>query len=272
MTEITDAQFAMEACFSTGSYKSLLPGEDIRRTARILHGASFALDVYCTRCRRETPFRRSVLGKGPKRLSDIQAPIEGIKNVDIELEIVAVCARCHGKYRFVFGGYKGGIAKIGQSPSMADIARGTVSRYVTLLEDVDLEELGKADLLFDHGMAVGAYVYLRRIFERLIRRHHEGRAEPVEGFESLPIEQKVKALAEVLPAPIVKRWKVYSVLSAGIHALSEDDASRFFRVLRTTIVDILENDVAARDREAADRRLDVELGAVLQDMNTEDLK
>ena len=58
--------------------------------------------------------------------------------------------------------------KIGQYPSLADIANDESRTYRSVLDETDGAELHRVIGLAAHGVGVGSFVYLRRILERLI--------------------------------------------------------------------------------------------------------
>ena len=65
------------------------------------------------------------------------------------------------------------LTKIGQSPSLADLWSDTDSGYKAVLEEEKLRELKRAIGLSAHGVGIGAFVYLRRVFEYLVQCAHE---------------------------------------------------------------------------------------------------
>ena len=60
-------------------------------------------------------------------------------------------------------------------------------------------------------------------------------------------------LSEYLPTYLVSNAKVYSVLSRGVHELSEEECSDFFDVIHTSVEIICEEKLAKleRDKKAA---------------------
>jgi hypothetical protein len=67
------------------------------------------------------------------------------------------------------------IEKVGQSPSLADIANDESKTYRAVLSKEDSSEFHKAIGLAAHGVGIGSFVYMRRIFERLIGKRFEER-------------------------------------------------------------------------------------------------
>ena len=71
---------------------------------------------------------------------------------------------------------------------------------------------------------------------------------PIEGFESMSVEDQVLALKNVLPEEVVQNRKVYRVLSKGIHQLDEDECLAHYNVMHAAIVEILERDIYDQQR------------------------
>lgn len=116
-----------------------------------------------------------------------------------------------------------------------------------------------------HGIGIGAFVYLRRIFEGLIHEHYEMMVEagkPVEGWEDLRMDAKVGALAEVLPRTLVENKSTYAILSAGLHELDEETCRDFFPVVRQAIIVILREDLRKRQEREEAQSLKKEIGAI----------
>jgi hypothetical protein len=148
--------------------------------------------------------------------------------------------------KFVLRIQKSTISKIGQDPSFADIALDESKKYSELLGDEDSSEFHKAVGLAAHGVGIGSYVYLRRIFERLIQKRFE-EFKAAEGwnkqdYQKLRMNERIELLRNRLPEFLVRNRKIYSILSLGIHELDETSCLSFFEVLRTSTVVILEED------------------------------
>ncbi len=149
------------------------------------------------------------------------------------------------------------ITKIGQFPSMADIANDEVSRFRKGMNSLDAQEFHRAIGLAAHGVGVGSFVYLRRVFERLIYNRFE-EFKVAEGwtddqFLNVRMEQKIALLKDHLPEFLYENRKIYSILSVGVHALDEKNCLGWFEVMKQSIVIILEDD--KKNKEELDRRL-----------------
>jgi len=155
------------------------------------------------------------------------------------------------------------VEKVGQQPSFADIAIDESKSYSKLLDPEDTAEFHKAIGLAAHGVGIGSYVYLRRIFERLITKRFL-EYKDVEGwdetaFKTIRMKEKIELLQNHLPEFLVKNAKIYSILSLGIHELKEADCLAFFPVLRQSTIWILEQDKKKQEELAQQRKLELEI-------------
>ena len=148
------------------------------------------------------------------------------------------------------------VQKIGQYPSLADIANDESKKYRSVLTKNDSSEFHKAIGLAAHGVGIGSYVYLRRIFENLILgRYQEFKDRggwKDEEFFGLRMKEKIDFLKDYLPAFLVDNKGIYSILSLGIHELSEEKCLAYFEVMKHSIIIILEEDKKKKE-EAAHR-------------------
>lgn len=158
-----------------------------------------------------------------------------------------VCARNENhRVRYWFLMRKMHVQKVGQYPSLADIANDEVAGYRAGMKKQDGEEFHKAIGLAAHGVGVGSFVYLRRVFERLIYSRFE-EFKDAEGwnkdeFYKSAMADKVKFLKGHLPEFLVENAKVYSILSVGIHELDEKSCLEYFDLMKSSIIMILEED------------------------------
>jgi hypothetical protein len=149
------------------------------------------------------------------------------------------------------------ITKIGQWPSLADMASAKFAEYEKLISHEDLAELRRAVGLAAHGIGIGAFVYLRRIFERLVQRAEIGAGKDPTG---LRMDERIAALAGVLPDFVVKNRKFYGIVSTGIHELSEQDCVEAFSVVEAAVLLMLDEVSAAQKRAARLTTAEVDLG------------
>ncbi len=142
--------------------------------------------------------------------------------------------------------------KVGQYPSVADLHSAKIKRYRKVLAPEDYRELNRAVGLAAHGVGIGAFVYLRRIFDRLIEEAHQiarhDSAWDADLFLRSRMPEKIMLLASHLPGFLVENKSLYSILSKGLHDLSEDECLQFFSVTQLGIELILEERIATKEK------------------------
>ena len=131
--------------------------------------------------------------------------------------------------------------KIGQYPSIADLTFPILDAYKKVLSANDRKEFGRAIGLYASGIGAGSYVYLRRIFERLLVQAKTNAGEAIDNdlFNKAHVDEKITMLKDYLPKMLTDNTVLYGILSKGIHQLSEEDCIEYFPVLRDCIFMIL---------------------------------
>jgi hypothetical protein len=218
-----------------------------------------AMDGYCPFCRQASLFENS------GNQGDFRAQTdEGVKKLQCIIDIKATCRRDDEHVlSFQIELKNLTVQKIGQLPSFVDLVDDPRALFRRELSRVDAAEFRRAIELAAHGMGIGAYVYLRRIFERLVQTKFE-KVKDAAGFDArafstLRMDEKVSQLRDHLPPFLVQNHRLYSILSLGIHELDEARCSEFFPILRGSILYILRQDQAAREDEEARKALAKEI-------------
>lgn len=162
--------------------------------------------------------------------------------------------------------YENKMKKIGQYPSVADLSFPELKEYRKVMTKEDEKELKRAIGLFASGIGVGSFVYLRRIFERIIvtasqKAIEEGKIMEEE-FNKAHLDEKIKMLAEYLPKSLVNNHAFYGIISKGIHELSEDDCLEFFPVMQSFIMMILRQWEKIRKDEEEEKKLAASLSNI----------
>ncbi len=142
--------------------------------------------------------------------------------------------------------------KVGQFPSVADFQIQDLKKYRNVLPKEKLREFSKAVGLAANGVGIGSFVYLRRIFEDLILKAslvavEENKLDP-EVFRKERMDGKIMLLNDYLPAFLVQNKALYSILSLGIHSLSEDECLMHFDAIKVGIELILDEELAKVQR------------------------
>ena len=163
--------------------------------------------------------------------------------------------------------YENRMKKIGQNPSVADLSFPELKEYRKVMSRDDERELKRAIGLYASGIGIGSYVYLRRIFERIIvtasnKAISDGKIKE-EDFEKARVNEKIKMLSDYLPPLLVNNETFYGIVSKGIHELSEEECIEYFPVLKSFIMMILRQWEKMRKDEEEERKLSAALGNIV---------
>jgi hypothetical protein len=163
-----------------------------------------------------------------------------------------ICSRDdRHELRFITRVSPSDFAKIGQSPSVASLHLGDIAKYRNVL-GTEYTELAKGIGLFAHGVGVGSFVYLRRIFEHQIAEARAAAAADAswdEGaYQRSRMDEKILLLQAHLPSFVVENRSIYSILSKGIHELGEAECLEYFPVVRVAIELILDEKLEAKQK------------------------
>lgn len=208
-------------------------------------------DSFCVECKKESTFKldKRVLGRKVEF-----NPFYGQEHLKNELngfatpfQITFSCQRNNiHKYSFSFRITDFEITKVGQFPSAASIESHTIQKYKKILSE-DYRDFSKAIGLFSHSIGAGSFVYLRRIFENLIEDKHLEASQELnwneEAFLRSKMDEKIKLLTKFLPSILVENRKVYSILSKGIHDLTEKECLSLFPKIKLAIELILDEKI-----------------------------
>ncbi len=202
------------------------------------------LDFHCLGCGSHSVFTAS---------KNSYASRTGYSNYYFRLVFHCSRNRMH-QALFFFRAHEGTLQKIGQYPSLADLAMPDLRKYRTVLGDDRFRELNRAIGLTTHGVGAGAFVYLRRIFESLIEEAKEEAQKnadwDAEAFGRARMEEKISLLKDYLPNFLVQNRGLYGVLSVGVHTLSEQECLAAFPAVRVAIEFILDDLLEKHERDA----------------------
>lgn len=145
------------------------------------------------------------------------------------------------------------IMKTGQYPS-ALVFDNSLKEYRKILKDKEIiNELINAEKLKTQDMGVGAFLYLRRIYEQLIVKKFEyAKSNQIiseqEVQDTNKFVEKVKLLYN---KNLLQEYAgttaafIYPILSKGVHELKEKECNEYYPALRESILLILEEEVQA---------------------------
>ena len=142
------------------------------------------------------------------------------------------------------------LSKVGQYPSVADFHIGQVHKYDKVLPKDKMREFTKAIGLAANGVGIGSFVYLRRIFEHLVFEAKDAAMATNPEFDetaftSAIMNERIQKLSDYLPDFLVENHNIYSILSKGVHELSEEECKKYFTVLKESIEIILDEKLEA---------------------------
>lgn len=209
------------------------------------------IDAYCVKCKKDGVFRASeenVDNVHYTNLDDFANLKSGL------IEIIYECARESSHIYYTYFIKEGKIIqKIGQFPSIADFQIPQVEKYRKVLGEEQLKEFTSAIGLKAHGVGIGSFVYIRRIFENLIEQAHnlaksEIREFSEDNYLKSRVEDKIIMLKAFLPVFLVENRILYSILSKGLHELSEEECLLYFDTVKIGIEQILDEKIIQNER------------------------
>lgn len=261
-----------ELLLESSLFVSMPISEADRETMVALRDGKIQLDAFCNGCGRPSIFKSYRLpnvggGAGMRQM----ARADDWMFKPTSFTTVISCQRCPRNYTYYFRQTAKDLMKVGQYPSMEDILASDLQPYRKLLRPEDFAELRRAGGLISHGIGIGSFVYLRRIFERLIALHYDELKKAdkvVDGFWDMRMDDKIQALASVLPPALVKYRKTYAILSKGLHELDEDTCRKHYPVVRAAIIRILEQDLQARQSQEAEAELERQVNDIHGEMKS----
>lgn len=156
--------------------------------------------------------------------------------------------------------------KIGQYPSVADLSFPELKDYRKVMQKEDEKELRRAIGLFASGIGVGSFVYLRRIFERIIvnaskKAIQEGKITEEE-LVKCRVDEKIKKLSDYLPKSLIDNTVFYGIISKGIHELTEEECLEYFPVMKGFIMLILRQWEQMRRDEEEEKAIQASLSKI----------
>lgn len=150
------------------------------------------------------------------------------------------------------------LQKVGQYPSFATLQLPETKKYSKLLGKDYSAEFNKAIGLATHGVGVGSFVYLRRVFESLIEEAHQlaigdaGWSE--DEYKDARMSERIGLLSHHLPEFLVDHKNLYGILSKGVHELSEQECLDSFDTVKLGIETILDEKLFEQERESKRQR------------------
>ena len=256
------------------------------------------VDMWCTQCKKESTFSLAPL-LGETKVEQLYNNLRATTSIEMEHDspalevinalrnIVLRCARdrshtieyvCRhtSKMRrvaesdeFTYEEVNISLYKIGQEPSPSDIVVPRLRKYVTELSDVDWNELKKAVSLASHNIGIGSFVYLRRILERLINETAEEHLDEgaLAEFRKQRVKEKIAMIKEWLPRFFTDNTTLYTILSKGVHELTEEECIAAFEPCQLGIELILDEHISNKEKQAKETAVAGELSKLSSKLN-----
>lgn len=228
-----------------------LPVEIIKK----IENFSGPIDIYCLECKQLSVFeserRRQSPGTPPRITSGVKMDEGHSHHFDRTFAVTLKCTRVLSHTFLVYFLVRNKtLIKVGQYPSLADLQLKGLDKYGKILGQKERQEFAKAIGLHAHGVGVGSFVYLRRIFENLIETAHkkaQGQSDWNEAvYQRERVHERILALRDYLPETLITNANIYSILSKGLHELSEDECLKYFETLKQGIELILDEELERR--------------------------
>lgn len=225
--------------------------------------------IYCKDCKKELVFIPDT-----PRLFNEETWNTDHHYIEDRSEIVAKKYRCSADplhiYYFIFRITDKELVKIAEYPSVAD--KLDLGKYTKILDKSKLTELGQVSILESHGFNVASFLYYRRIFEYIIMKVF------YENFPQLNIEEadfklksmkeKVEILNSHLPNYVTENKHIYSVLSEGVHELTDDECSQYLPVVKAIVLYFLDEFCENEERKLKKSEFAKELNKINSELNS----
>jgi hypothetical protein len=256
-----------------------VPDGAVYELQTLIQSSAIAFDAYCPSCGADTTWRVAPSDLIPQNIGQLrQAGVafkyffepftKAMRYLDFKCSRNATHVLQFAVDADETGPQKGAIrlTKFGQLPSLADIASSEIDKYRQFISGVDLAELKRAVGLAAHGVGIGSFVYLRRVFERLVAEAADAAIDAGasqftrDEFDRMRMEDKLQGVKDYVPAWMVQNRKLYAILSRGLHELSEDTCKQAFPAVKQATLALLEQhaEEAQKKKRATEAALELE--------------
>jgi len=241
----------------------------------IMMFAPGAYDIYCLECKQVSIFKSTMFGKQKGSGYGLPNPspflnkssVDKAVHKDRDVTINLVCSRNSSHLIKYYLRIKNNVVmKIGQHPSLADLKLKELKKYDKVLKENLLKEYARAIGLYAHGIGIGSFVYLRRIFEYLIDDAHKNAREDKgwneDIYQKSRIDERIKLLKSYLPDTLTSNSSMYSIMSKGIHNLEEEECLEYFNTLKLGIELILDQKIEKQKKEKQTKQFEKEISKI----------
>ena len=146
--------------------------------------------------------------------------------------------------------------KVGQYPSIYELNEEINNKsFIKMLGDEYAGYYKNACSLYSFNTCIGAIIYLRRIFEKILfdtySEHQEKLDISLDDFKKLRMEEKLKTIQNYLPDILFEQGfnVIYTKISNGVHNLSEDECQQIFPILKNAIEEVLIDKLEMKEKQ-----------------------
>lgn len=141
------------------------------------------------------------------------------------------------------------LEKIGQDPSNVELYSKKLNRKYDKYNNYKgiKTDLNKAIISFSNNFGVGGFLYLRRVLEKVVDYKYNEVKENLEEDKQKKFEEKMTKFSEKLdilkdelPNHLTENKYIYSILSAGVHSLTEEQCMEYFPVVEKSTYIIID--------------------------------
>lgn len=253
----------VELCLEYPLYKSISLDEQHNEQLNEILYYQGQLDTYCLNCARESIFQAKNKQWYRK---------DSLINDNLSFSLLFNCNRNSAHHIcFYFQIHDKKLTKVGQFPSIADLVKPNLKKYKKILPDQQFRELSKGTGLAAHGVGIGSFVYLRRVFEYLVEEAHK-EAQTNKGWDEdlyirSRVTDKIDLLKEKLPDILIENKALYGILSKGIHELTEEECLDIFPIMEMGIELILDDVAAQKERDSKTKKFSQHIHSLKQTLS-----
>jgi hypothetical protein len=239
------------------------PDEEHEYLTNLFEGRGNRFEIYCAQCGKETPHVRHIGEELHRRLSMLPLnyprgyePKKATKDHRGYTLLTFVCQLdTDHTAAILLRIAEDHLTKVGQYPSTLDAfrSRATEARYKAILTKQDASDLHRAEMLKGFGAHVGAFIYYRRIVERIINMATDEAVRAgllnAEDLGRMRVKEKIDAVKGQLPDHLTSNRQLYSILSEGVHTLSDEQCAKAAQMASEAIALILEDEAHRQERQ-----------------------
>lgn len=169
--------------------------------------------------------------------------------------IVYKCPSCNKKIYIEFLFFDDYMIKIAQYPALCEMSRDELKKFQKnkVIDKEYFKEIQKAEVCAGDGYFVAAFTYMRRVFENLIKNIFKDNQQSIgihyEEYIKKRTDEKIAIIKNYLPIDDDVYMPLFSLLSEGIHALTEEECAENYNLLKSVLLELLVTFKAKKEQE-----------------------